>query len=321
MARRTTLKIVLEPSSGSRFQPTGFPDLGAAIFQKPAPDGGWTSCLLVESVQSMANHAEGLTWDYGANDQRAELKGLPFVRVEDSAGTFLSASRLEAHRLASAYVMNGTVGEVTGLEFLRQKLGVSLKGKDAKPLDRLALNRTVYNLDPLGLIHGVFFARNEWAWQPKIARALTIFVEAYDVQTAVSGGIKTDRVRSDASALVSGKSAGKSATTEGYGMVPHSRTEYTARDIVAHVNVDHEQIRSYGLGEPAVELLEALVDFELAHLFEEGLRLRTACDLVVKDVQGGELATTERAISRLGGAIAAAGFPPATLTTVVFGGR
>ena len=65
-------------------------------------------------------------------------------------------------------------------------------------------------------------------------------------------------------------------------MVPHQRVEYTARDITASVVVDHGQIQSYGLGEKSEAVLNALVDFELASLFrQDGLRLRTACHLVV----------------------------------------
>jgi CRISPR-associated protein Csb1 len=65
-------------------------------------------------------------------------------------------------------------------------------------------------------------------------------------------------------------------------MVPHQRLEFTARTITAYVAVDHDQIRSYGLGTSGTELLEALVAFELSNLFRGGpLRLRTACDLEV----------------------------------------
>ncbi len=47
------LKIVAElrPLAGTRFQPTGFPDLGAAIYPSPV-DG--TRLLLLESAQSMS---------------------------------------------------------------------------------------------------------------------------------------------------------------------------------------------------------------------------------------------------------------------------
>ena len=50
-ANRTMLEADLAPVAGSRFQPTAFPDLGAAEFQ--AADG--IKALLVESAQSVAN--------------------------------------------------------------------------------------------------------------------------------------------------------------------------------------------------------------------------------------------------------------------------
>ena len=52
-APRLLFAIPLRPVQGHRFQPTGFPGLGAAQFQTK----GGTS-LLVESAQSMANRLQ-----------------------------------------------------------------------------------------------------------------------------------------------------------------------------------------------------------------------------------------------------------------------
>ena len=111
-AYRTVLEADLAPLAGSLFQPTGFPDLGAAEFERTPDDGAPESghALIVESAQSMANWLEGTTWDEARTDQVTELGALPYVRVVSPDGDFLSSSRLEAHRLASAYIMNGTVG-------------------------------------------------------------------------------------------------------------------------------------------------------------------------------------------------------------------
>jgi CRISPR-associated protein Csb1 len=265
-AYRTVLEADLTPLAGSLFQPAGFPDLGAAEFGDNA--------LLVESAQSMANWLEATTWDVAASDQVPELAGagVPCVRVVDPAGNFLSSSRLEAHRLASAYIMHGTVGETNGEKWLETQLGL-VKGR---PLDYRAVARACFRLDPLSLVHGVFFARKNWPWQPKISRAVTSFIEASGVKPAVSGGVKRDVVINE----------GKGATAEGYGTVPHHRVEYTAEKITAYFTVDHAQLRSYGLSGPATALLEALADFEIAILLDRGLRLRTRCDLVVRDVAG-----------------------------------
>jgi CRISPR-associated protein Csb1 len=264
-AYRTVLEAELEPLAGSLFQPTGFPDLGPAEFGDHE--------LLVESAQSMANWLESTTWDSGQSDQISELGALPYVRVVSPEGDFLSSSRLEAHRLASAYIMNGTVDSVTGEKWMEERLGLA-KGR---PLDNRAVARACFSLDPVSLVHGVFFARKAWPWQPKIARALTSFIEASGVLPAVSGGVKRDVVINEAKG---------GATAEGYGTVPHHRVEYTAAKITAYFTVDHAQFRSYGLSEPATALLEALADFEIGTLLDRGLRLRTRCDLAVREVHG-----------------------------------
>jgi CRISPR-associated protein Csb1 len=268
-SHRTVLEVDLAPMAGSRFQPTGFPDLGAAEFQ--APDG--TRALLVESAQSVANWLESTTWDTAQRKQPDELSALPYMRIADADGNFLSSSRLEAHRLASAYVMNGKIDETDGEKWMAQRFGLAA----GRPLDSQAVARACFALDPVSLIHGVFFARKNWPWQPKIARAVTGFIEAYDIRPAVSGGVKRDYVVNEAK---------EGATTEGYGMVPYSRMEYTAGRITAYFTVDHAQFRTYGLSEPATALLEALADYEIGALLDHGLRLRTACDLRVTEIRG-----------------------------------
>jgi CRISPR-associated protein Csb1 len=264
-AYRTVLEADLVPLAGSLFQPTGFPDLGPAEFGDHE--------LLVESAQSMANWLEGTTWDARRSEQVAELGTLPYVRIVSPEGEFLSSSRLEAHRLASAYIMNGTIDSVGGEKWLEERLGLA-KGR---PLDNRAVARACFRLDPVSLVHGVFFARRAWPWQPKIARAVTSFVEASGARPAVSGGVKRDVVINEAKG---------GATAEGYGTVPHHRVEYTAGKITAYFTVDHAQFRSYGLSEPATALLEALADFEIGTLLDHGLRLRTRCDLAVSEVRG-----------------------------------
>ncbi|MGH3246599.1 MAG: type I-G CRISPR-associated RAMP protein Csb1/Cas7g [Trebonia sp.] len=277
---RTVLEADLAPVAGSLFQPTGFPDLGASEFGD--------NKLLVESAQSMANWLESTTWDTAKNDQAVELAdaGIPYVRVVDPQGDFLSSSRLEAHRLASAYVMNGAVGGTSGEKWLEGELQL-VKGR---PLDYRAVARACFRLDPVSLVHGVFFARKGWPWQPKISRAITSFIEASGVKPAVSGGVKRDVVINEAKGGV---------TADGYGTVPHHRVEYTADAISAYFTIDHAQFRSYGLSESATALLAAIADFEIASLLDQGLRLRTRCDLVVRAVTKGERPDAAEAVARI----------------------
>lgn len=290
MKRRTTMTIDLTPVAGSRFQPTGFPNLGAARFDRPAGDGKWVAGLHVESPQSMANRFELTTWDVAAKEQRDALGEIPYVEVVTADGEFLTSSRLEAHRLACAYIMDATTADGTaGSAWLETRLGLT-KGA---AIDHQRLAGALFDLDPLSLIHGVFFARKGWPWQPKVARAITCFIDADDVRVAASGGVKTDSVNTEGG-----------ATDAGYGMVPHQRTEFTAQSITAFVTIDHEQLASYGLGAQRTALLEALINFELANTFHpDGLRLRTACDL--KLVGPSPLLSPEQAEEALGEALAA----------------
>ena len=53
--QRTVLRVQMRPIAGSRFQPTGFPDLGPATIQRPGGETEMQQCGLVESNQSRAN--------------------------------------------------------------------------------------------------------------------------------------------------------------------------------------------------------------------------------------------------------------------------
>jgi len=270
-ANRIRLSVPLTPATGSIFQPTGFPDVGAALFLRPTGEGSdTTQCLLVESAQSMANHLEAVGWDAPAQQPAAPLEGLPWVRVVAADdGRFLTSSRVEAHRLASAFVKDSSLDGEPMKTVIKDRLVL----RDDTPLDHHAIAKAVFALDPLCLIHGVFFAEAATVWpgQPRIARAITALVEATDVQAVNSGGVKRDVVL---------HSTGEGTRAEtGYGSIPFHRQEFTARSIRLHVSIDRLQLRSYGLGDKAAGLLEAVALWELRSILDQGLRLRTACDL------------------------------------------
>lgn len=270
MTSRLGYDAKLTPVLGSTFQPTGFPDIGAATFTRFEGDRS-IDALLVESVQSMANRLEATAWDQAEDVPVAEVSALPYVRVvRAGTGEFLTSSRLEAHRLASPFVHTATLDGRPMLDVIRERLGLA---KDT-PLRRTAMARAVAALDPFCLLHGVFFAQKEWYGQPKFERAVSGVIEAHDVRRAVSGGRKSDRVRHQLDGTVTG-----GGTAEGYGSVPFHRTEWTARTILASFVVDVELLRSYGLPPLVTELLETLALWEIRTLLDGALRLRTACDL------------------------------------------
>jgi len=298
MPNRTLFEIPLQPVLGSRFQPTGFPDLGAALFDRPRRDSSgtlhWEKALLVESPQSMANHLEGSCWDPARNTPVAEIAQLPWVRVEDANGTFLTSSRLESHRLAASYVKDAMLGPTVMKDEIRARLAL----RSNEPLAPRDIAAAVFRLDPLCLLHGVFFAEaaNVWPGQPKIARAVTAVIEAHDVRPAESGGVKRDAV---------GHSTGDDQNAKGgYGSVPFHRTEWTAAEIVLLVSIDESQLRSYGLSADATSLLSTLARWQLRTMLDDGLRPRTGCDLSpMGDIEG--LGSREELTTKLGRQIAA----------------
>ena len=266
---RTLLEVDLAPMAGSRFQPTGFPDLGAAEFD--TADG--TKALLVESAQSMANRLEATTWDEARKDQAEALSALPYVRIVNAGGVFLSSSRLEAHRLASAYIMQGTVDGQDGEKWMLDRLGLVA----GRPLDHRAVARACFALDPVSLIHGVFLRPQ------RMALAAADRPRRHQLHRGLRCPARRSAAASSATWSTTRARTGDHRGVR-HGAVP--RVEYTAGTITAYFTIDHAQFRSYGLSESATALLEALADFEIATLLERDLRLRTACDLRITETRG-----------------------------------
>ena len=270
-AKRFLLDVELTPATGDRFQPTGFPDLDAARFDRYDRDTQeWVGCLVVESAQSMANRLEGTAWDPLSDQPVDTFTGLPYVRVvRDDDDSYVTSSRTEAHRLASAFIKEASLDGTNMKDVIRERLNL----REDRPLAPREIASAVFALDPFCLVHGVFFAESAKVWpgQPKIARAISAGIDAVDVRRAELGGVKKDHVRHSIGAT--------GGSSEGYGTIPFHRTEWTARQIVASFSIDRRQIRSYGLSEDATALLDAIARWEIAALLAEPLRLRTACDL------------------------------------------
>lgn len=260
-APRLLFTIPLSPLQGKRFQPTGFPGLGAATFRSPAGD-----CLLVESAQSMANRLEMTLWDDAANDVVPAARGVSHVRVTRADGSFLTDTILEAHRLNSPYLL--AAKDRAFFDTLKSELG----GLETGPIDRKKLTQTLLKLDVGSLLHGIFLAKKDLAGgRLRLARAMSAFIEADGVRVAPSGGVKNDHVNPSGD------------TKAGFGNVPFARDEFTAERITLYVNLDLGQIRGYGLPAEASRLLVVMGLFKLRALLAGSFRLRTACDLTPLD--------------------------------------
>lgn len=258
---RIVAKLVVD--LGTRFQPTGFPDLGPAEFELPNGKAG----LIVESCQSMANRLEMVCWDEVNDDWQEHLKGLPVIKVVNKAGEPFTNSVMESHRINSPYILGGKD------ESLLNILKAELAPKGIGAVNFRKLYKLLLMYDPNTLIHGVFLARKDLAnGRYKLPRALTAFIDAEDVNIASSGGVKFDYVNP------SGK------TALGFGHVPFHRDEYTSPNIYASFKLDLAQVRGYGLGKDAENFLIAFALYKIQKVLSDGLRLRTACEFVCTEL-------------------------------------
>lgn len=262
---RLLLEAKLKPIQGKRFQPTGFADLGAAVYQLPTGD----RMLLVESAQSIANRLEQ-TIIAPDNEIIDELKGLPYIRAKltGSEDEIFTTSLVEAHRINSPFIISN--------ENFKQAFSERAAYKRSMPLDWGKIAKALLYYDANSLLHGVFLANLEDG-RIKVARAISGFIEAEDVREAVSGGVKNNAIDPTGTLMAA------DYIKDVYGNVPYQRVEYTAANITAYFNLDLGLLRSYNLGEDATELLIALAIYKVKLFLETGLRLRTACDL---DMQG-----------------------------------
>jgi len=259
---RLRIEAKLEVDMGKRFQPTGFPNLGAAVFDLPNGGAG----LIVESAQSMSNRMEKCCWNERDDDWTVPLRGLPVIKVVNKEHKPLTNSVLEAHRINSPYIIGGK--DDSFLKILKTELVTNGIGS----VNLRRFYELLLRYDPNTLVHGVFLSGSKrsgtdiMGGRYKLPRALIAFIDAGNVNVASSGGVKMDQV----------DPSGKTAL--GFGHVPYNRDEYTSPDIIASFKLDLAQIRGYGLGGNAVNFIIAFSLYKIQKVLTEGLRLRTACE-------------------------------------------
>jgi CRISPR-associated protein Csb1 len=288
---RLLLEARLKPIQGTRFQPTGFPNLGAATYD--GPDG--TRMLLVESAQSVANWLEkalfkAMARDAALDDLIPEAEGISYIEID--CGEFGKTNTLlEPHRINTPYLWDSTDPSATDLQQrILDDLGIAKKrkkkgsqeskeGNEDDAAGRLDLRRfysTLLKYDLNSLIHGAFLEKV--AGRLRVPRALSGFIEAGDVRPAESGGTKFDHI-------FPAKDVSRGVTADdGYTNVPYAKTEFSAREIVAYFNLDLAQIRGYALGLEAERLLIALALFKTCRLLETDWDLRSGCKLAVDSI-------------------------------------
>ncbi|MEW6261678.1 MAG: type I-U CRISPR-associated protein Cas7 [Thermodesulfobacteriota bacterium] len=298
------IKAFFEPVGGlDRFQPAGFPEVGHVIYEAPRPGGNTEKVCIVDSPASMANHLEAVCLAERVGfELHSDLKGLPYVccvtdrddqivgnRIEIREGgshdRVVATTFTEGHRLASDYFLEGTIGNGSVSQRLREKLRQEFRLTEVKkdkvyflsPEDWWSVFSTIFKYDPNSLVHGLMFARE----QIKIPRFLTGHLEAFGAARVGRSGVKFDRL-------------GK--TTSGQPIF--AVDEETANKIRATFILDLALLRSFGSqvsreGKPQTvglnlsqkELILLLALWKINRLLSQPYRFRTGCHLECKSLE------------------------------------
>ena len=253
-----TLRVA--PGSGGRFQPTGFPDLGPALYKgirdRPEGDVESVDMLLVESVQSMANRLEEVCLQ--GEDYNADCQGIPYVRVLDGhrSNAFLTSSVREPHRLASPYVLGAKRND----SVFREEMKAALHANKQRPVHIWRMVPAIFERDPGCVLHGVFI--EEIDGRIRLPRLVSAYIEASSPSQANSGGVYRGEVTAKDN-------------------IPYPRQEFTSSSITASFIFHLSTLKGYGLDENKNRFLQTWALYKIDRFIHQHLRLRTACEFEV----------------------------------------
>jgi len=271
-ASRLLLEATLHvaPGSGGRFQPTGFPDLGPALYKgvrvAPTSDAQKPSrtelvdMLLIESVQSMANRLEEVCLQ--GEDYNDDCKGIPYVRVLDGhrSNAFLTSSVREPHRLASPYVLGAKRNDVV----YRDEMKTALAANKQRPVHIWKIVPRIFECDPGCVLHGVFL--EEIDGRIRLPRLVSGYIEAASPNQANSGGVYRGEVTAKDN-------------------IPYTKQEFTSPAIKASFMFHLATLKGYGLDEDKNRFLQAWALYKIDRFLHQHLRLRTACEFDVAELK------------------------------------
>jgi CRISPR-associated protein Csb1 len=259
-------ELRVAPGTGGRFQPTGFPDLGPALYKgirysdnKPEPET--VNMLLVESAQSIANRLEDVCFQ--GEEYEPNCHGIPYVRVLDGhrSNAFLTSSVREPHRLASPYVL---ASKPTGTsEEYRKTLAKALSANKERPVHIWRMVPVLFERDPGCILHGVFL--EEIDGRIRLPRLVSGHIEALDPNAVNSGGVYRGEVTAKDN-------------------IPYPRQEFTSPVIKASFIIHLGTLRGYNIDEPKRRFLVLWALYKIDRFLNGYLRLRTACEFDVAKI-------------------------------------
>jgi CRISPR-associated protein Csb1 len=272
---RILIESKLKPVQGDRFQPASFSNLGNSVYERP--DG--KEMVLVDTAQSVANMLEStILSDDGVNVKK-ELDGISYVvselelnhKDERSPLRTQTSSLIEPHRINSPYIMFDHPD-------FQSKLIERADYSKGTLINWKKMGETLFYFDINSLLHGTFLSNLKDGGRFRVPRIMSGFIEAENVKRVLSGGVKNSSLNDPrGEVVVTGHEKDKVYTS-----VPYTRTEFTAESISAYFNIDLSLIYGYGMARAASDLLISLALYKIVTLLKNGLRPRTACDLIVE---------------------------------------
>jgi CRISPR-associated protein Csb1 len=262
-------ELKVAAGGGGRFQPTGFPDLGPALYKgvrssldpdKTRPNRTETvDMLLVESVQSMANRLEEVCIQ--GEDYNSDCQGIPYVRILDGhrSNSFLTSSVREPHRLASPYVLGAKRNDAVYRDEMKTALGANKQ----RPVHIWKMVPSIFDRDPGCVLHGVFL--EEIDGRIRLPRLVSAYIEACSPNQANSGGVYRGEVTAKDN-------------------IPYPRQEFTSASITASFIVHLSTLKGYCLDESKRRFLQSWAIYKIDRFLNEYLRLRTACEFEVTGI-------------------------------------
>lgn len=312
------IKAQLKPVGDlDRFQPAGFPEIGAVLYDAPRLEGLSEKVCIIDSPASMANHLETVCFQSPTSlEIHDDLKGLPYIACmtdsnyetknnqiilskDDHHKKTVVTSLTEGHRIASDYFLDALLEPVWQVP--KEDASAKTKAKESKLLDywqgiqfRERL-RSEFQIQEVKKDKTYYvFPENWWTIYN------TLF--AYDPNSLVHGvlfakeQIKISRILSAHLEGLGAKRVSRSGvkfdrlgkTTSGQPIF--SVDDITAREIRATFIIDLALLRSYGndkhgLGLEKKKLLFELCLWKIKRLVTEPFRFRSGCYLQLATLQ------------------------------------
>jgi len=260
--RRWYMAVRLKVAEGfdGRFQPTGFPNLGPALY-KALSNGTPTDYLLVESAQSLANWMEAMCLDpQHPCRYNNDCTGIPYVVVRETVNNQprdLTSSLTEPHRLASDMILDA---ENNGSKF-SNTLTTLLEVDRNRPVYLPRIAKRLFYIDPACLLHGVFLEKLDG--RIRFPRLLSATITAKEPQTVNSGGVMRGYVTA----------VGSEAS------IPYSTQHFASSDINLQLIFHTDTLKTWGLDKEEENFLAAFALYKVNKLLASFPRLRTACVL------------------------------------------